>query len=105
VLGGEGDRMVDRMIPLPEFTGDPDNRCDALMRSLMASNATCNLQVRIPVEPDLLQLTHEMRYVFAGMKVSADVESAEFQDILLFGLQFGYVCHKQFIIFFDNAID
>lgn len=60
VLGSEGNRMMDRVIPLSEFTGDSDNGCDALMRSLMASNATCNLQIWIPVEPDLLQLTYEV---------------------------------------------
>lgn len=54
----------------------------------MASSAARNLQVWIPVEPDLLQLAHEMRYVLTRVKISADMESAEFQDALLSQLCF-----------------
>lgn len=91
VLGGEGHRMMNRMVSLAELAGDSDDGRDALMRSLMASRAARNLQVWISVEPDLLQLAHEMRYVFARMRISAYVEGAEFQNALLSQLRFRYI--------------
>lgn len=96
VLGGEGHRMVNRMVSLAELAGDPDDGRDALMRGLMASRAARNLQVRISVEPDLLQLAHEMRYVLARVKIPAHMESAEFQDAQLSQLRFRYT-YKQSI--------
>jgi len=84
MLGGKGHRMMNRMIPLPEFTSDPNDGRDTLMRRLMTSSTARNLQVWISIEPDLLQLSHEMRYVLACVKISAYVESTEFQDALLF---------------------
>lgn len=94
VLGGEGHRMMNRMVSLPEFAGNPDNGRDTLMWSLMASSTARNLQVWISVEPDLLQLAHEMRYVLARVKISAYMESAKFQDALLSQLRFRCICKQ-----------
>lgn len=82
-----------RMVPLAELAGHPDDGRDALMRGLVIAGAARNLQVRVAVEPDLLQLTHEMQYVLARVQVSAHVEGAEFQDALL--AQLGLHCNRR----------
>lgn len=91
VLRCEGHRMVNRVVPLLELAGDSDNGRDALVRGLMAPGIACDLQVRVPVEPDLLQLAYEVRYVLARVKVSTYVESTEFQDALLPQLRLRYM--------------
>lgn len=75
--------MVNRMIPLPEFASDPDDGRNTLMSGLMTSSAACYLQIWISIEPDLLQLTHKMRYVLARLRIPAYVEGAKLQDALL----------------------
>lgn len=98
--------MVNRMVPLPELAGDPDDGRNALVRCLVASRAARNLQVWIPVEPDLLQLAHEMRYVLARVKISAYMKSAEFQDALLPQLRFRYIRVRtvRFVIKLESVV-
>lgn len=85
------------MVPFAEFPRNPDDRCYTLMRSLMIAGTARYLQVRIAVEPDLLEKTNEMRDFLPGVQVATDVQRSEFQNTLLAKLRFG--CQTERTIF------
>lgn len=88
---------MDWMVPFAEFPRDPDDRCYTLMRSLMIAGTARYLQVRVAVEPDLLEKTNEMRDFLTGVQVATDVQRSEFQNALLAKLRFG--CQTERTIF------
>lgn len=77
------------MVPFAEFPRNPDDRCYTLMRSLMIAGTARYLQVRVAVEPDLLEKTNEVRDFLSGVQVASDVQRSEFQNALLAKLRFG----------------
>lgn len=77
------------MVPFAEFPRNPDDRCYTLMRSLMIAGTARYLQVRVAVEPDLLEKTNEVRDFLSGVQVASDVQRSEFQNTLLAKLRFG----------------
>lgn len=83
MLGGEGDGVVDRVVPLAELAGHPDDGREALVRGLVGARAPGYLQVRVAVEPDLLELADEVGYLLAGVQVAAHVERPELERVLL----------------------
>lgn len=87
------------MVPLPEFPCDSNNRRYTLMRCLMISGATRYFQVRITVEPDLLELADEMRDFLSCVQVATDVERPKFQNALFAKLRFG--CWRERKIFIE----
>lgn len=74
VFRGKGNRMMNGMIPFPKFSCYSDDRCHTLMRNLMATGTSGYLQIGVTIEPDLLELSHKVRDVFASMQVSTDVK-------------------------------
>lgn len=97
MLWRESHRMMHWMVPLPEFSCDPNNRRYTLMRCLMISGATRYFQVRVTVEPDLLELADEMRDFLPCVQVATDVERPKFQNALFAKLRFG--CWREWRIF------
>lgn len=85
------------MVPFAEFPRNPDDRCYTLMRSLMIAGTARYLQVRVAVEPDLLEKTNEVRDFLSGVQVASDVQRSEFQNTLLAKLRFG--CQTERTIF------
>lgn len=99
MLWRESHRMMHWMVPLPEFPCDSNNRRYTLMRCLMISGATRYFQVRITVEPDLLELADEMRDFLPCVQVATDVERPKFQNTLFAKLRFG--CWRERRIFLE----
>ena len=80
---------MDRVVPLAEFPRDPDDRRDPLMGSLMVSGAPRYFEVRIAIEPDLLQLADKVRDLLSSVQISTRVEGTELQNSLFAELRFG----------------
>ena len=94
---------MDWMVPFAEFPCNPDDRCYTLMGSLMVAGTPRYFQVWIAIEPDLLELTDEMRDFLAGVQVTTDVKRSEFQNALLAKLRFR--CQREQRIFpFQNLL-
>lgn len=83
MLGGEGNRVMHRMASLSKLPVHPDDRRQALVRGLMSSSVARDLEVRIPIEPQLLHRAHEVRYLLAGVNVTAHVKRPELQGVSL----------------------
>lgn len=83
VLGGEGDRVVHRVAPLPELPADPDDRREALVRGRVRPCVPGYLQVGVAVEPQLLDRADEVRDLLTRVRVPADVQRPELQGVPL----------------------
>lgn len=93
------------MISLPEFAGYSDDGRYTLMRGLMIASAASDLQIRISVEPDLLQLTHEVRHVLDRVKIPAHVKSAKFQNALVPQLRLLCIRRNKHRVFVSPSLD